>query len=68
MHQNEIMIFLQSKSNAPMLDVTTKNSSIEFQDVSFGYNDRNLILNNLSFRVEPGQKIALVGGSGSGLV
>ncbi|XP_021957801.1 ATP-binding cassette sub-family B member 7, mitochondrial [Folsomia candida] len=57
---------IESKYNAPMLAVDRTNSAIEFQNVTFGYNSYTNILNNLSFKIEPGKKIALVGGSGSG--
>lgn len=39
---------------------------VEFKNVSFGYQKEFLILKNLSFVAEPGQKIAIVGGSGEG--
>ncbi len=40
--------------------------SVEFKNVSFYYNKENLVLKNISFKVEPGQIIALVGESGVG--
>jgi ABC-type multidrug transport system fused ATPase/permease subunit len=40
--------------------------SIEFRDVSFGYDPNRLILHDVSFTAEPGQTIALVGHTGSG--
>lgn len=41
--------------------------SIEFRDVSFRYEEGGEdILSHLSFRIEPGQKIALVGNNGAG--
>ncbi len=40
--------------------------SIEFRDLSFGYEPDRLILKNISFKVEAGQTIALVGPSGAG--
>lgn len=41
--------------------------SVEFRDVSFRYEeDEDDILSHLSFRIEPGQKIALVGNNGAG--
>lgn len=49
--------------NAQALQVT--KGKIEFNQVSFSYDDR-LILDNVSFTVNPGEKIALVGGSGAG--
>lgn len=39
---------------------------VEFKNVNFGYRDGQLILENINFTVLPGQKIALVGGSGEG--
>ena len=40
--------------------------SIEFEDVRFGYLPEREILKGVSFRVEPGTKVAVVGPSGSG--
>jgi len=39
---------------------------IEFKEVSFAYNEPNWVLNNLSFQVEAGTTVALVGSTGSG--
>ena len=39
---------------------------IEFDKVSFGYNQEQLILNDVSFRIEPGQIAAFVGPTGGG--
>jgi len=39
---------------------------IEFKNISFGYKDHVLVLNNINFIARPGEKIALVGGSGEG--
>lgn len=40
---------------------------IEFQNVSFAYkHSKKIILNNISFKIEPGQKVALIGRSGAG--
>ncbi len=40
--------------------------AIEFRDVTFGYESGNATLRGLSFRVEPGQTVAVVGHTGSG--
>ncbi|HEX8399840.1 MAG TPA: ABC transporter ATP-binding protein [Pyrinomonadaceae bacterium] len=40
--------------------------SIEFQNVWFAYKDEDWVLKDVSFAVEPGQSIALVGHTGSG--
>jgi ATP-binding cassette subfamily B protein len=39
---------------------------IAFEDVSFAYVPGEPVLRNVSFRVEPGQRVALVGATGSG--
>ena len=39
---------------------------IEVANLVFGYNDEETELNGISFRVEPGQTLAIVGPSGSG--
>ena len=43
-----------------------KNYEIEFNNVSFGYKKGNLILDNLSFKLDENKSYALVGPSGSG--
>ncbi len=40
--------------------------AIEFRNVSFEYNDNAPVLHDISFTVEPGQTIALLGPTGSG--
>ncbi len=40
--------------------------AIEFRNVTFGYGDGKEVLHNLSFKIEPGQTVALVGQTGSG--
>ena len=42
------------------------SGKIEFKNVQFAYNPPKLILDNLSFTVEAGQTVALVGHTGSG--
>jgi ATP-binding cassette, subfamily B, multidrug efflux pump len=39
---------------------------IEFDHVWFAYNDEDWVLKDVSFKVEPGQSVALVGHTGSG--
>jgi ATP-binding cassette subfamily B protein len=41
------------------------NGGIEFRDVNFAYRDAP-VLNHVNFRVEPGQKAAFIGATGSG--
>lgn len=39
---------------------------IKFENVSFAYDDENYILNDVSFTLEPGETLAIVGSTGSG--
>ncbi len=40
--------------------------SVEFRDVTFGYDGQAPVLRNVSFSVEPGQTLAVMGPTGSG--
>ncbi|MGC4234074.1 MAG: ABC transporter ATP-binding protein [Niabella sp.] len=40
--------------------------SIDFKNVSFAYVDGHWVLNDVSFEIEPGQTVAIVGHTGSG--
>ena len=51
---------------AKALKESRARGRIEFENVWFAYNDENWVLKDVSFTVEPGQSIALVGHTGSG--
>jgi ATP-binding cassette subfamily B multidrug efflux pump len=39
---------------------------VEFENVSFGYSDDKMVINNFSAKIKPGQKVAIVGPTGAG--
>lgn len=41
-------------------------SSVEFRDIDFSYEKDNIVLKDLNFKVNKGEKIAIVGNSGNG--
>ena len=60
----DVPVDIKDKENAEALE--DNDGSVEFNDVTFGYLEDEPILKNISFRVEPGETIALVGPTGSG--
>ncbi|MFU0782512.1 ABC transporter ATP-binding protein [Thermoanaerobacterium thermosaccharolyticum] len=40
--------------------------AVEFKNVTFSYDDGNVVLDNVSFKVNPGEIVALVGPTGAG--
>jgi ATP-binding cassette subfamily B protein len=48
------------------IDLVTVAGRVELDDVSFAYGDGPPVLDHLSFAVEPGETVALVGRTGSG--
>lgn len=42
------------------------DGKIEFDHVFFAYNERDFVLRDINFQIQPGQTLAIVGGTGSG--
>ncbi|KAK9305427.1 hypothetical protein QLX08_003553 [Tetragonisca angustula] len=59
-------IAIKSKENATQFHITSKNSDIEFKNISFQYVEGKSIFKNINFTIPSGKKIAIVGGSGCG--
>ena len=55
---------VKDKPNAKVLD--SVRGEIEYKDVCFDYGNGVPVLENVSFRIEPGQSLAVVGPSGGG--
>ena len=53
-------------STAEKSGVETLKGEIEFRNVWFAYNDDDYVLRDVSFKVKPGEKVALVGHTGAG--
>jgi len=51
------------KAGRPLTDI---KGAIEFENVSFAYEEGNDVLKNVSFKIEPGQHAAFVGSTGCG--
>ena len=51
---------------ADAVDPGRLTGKIAFKDVSFSYDGKRIAIDNLSFTIQPGQTIALVGASGAG--
>ncbi|MEO6300086.1 MAG: ABC transporter ATP-binding protein [Paracoccaceae bacterium] len=60
----DVPISVQDSPDA--VTMPDSDGSVEFRNVSFGYDPKQLVLKDISFRVEPGQTVALVGPTGSG--
>ncbi|MCS6822591.1 MAG: ABC transporter ATP-binding protein/permease [Microscillaceae bacterium] len=52
--------------NEGKLKPNNLKGKIQFENVWFAYNDKDFVLKNISFEVEAGQTVALVGATGAG--
>lgn len=66
---SRIRELLQVKSelkDGPGVDFAAGALPIEFEHVSFGYGEEDMVLKDVSFRLEPGEVLGLLGRTGSG--
>nr|WP_250810396.1 ABC transporter ATP-binding protein [Neorhizobium tomejilense] len=61
----DVPVDVQDAPNAKVL-TADMDGSVEFKDVVFGYNPKHPVLKHVSFKVNPGETVALVGPTGSG--
>jgi ABC-type multidrug transport system fused ATPase/permease subunit len=65
-----VMAILQTDERLPRASqprtLADVRGAVELRDVTFGYDPARPVLHDISFHVEPGQRVALVGRSGSG--
>ena len=61
----DVPIDITDKPDAVTLD-PNMDGSVEFRNVTFGYRKDQPVLKNVSFKVNPGETVALVGPTGSG--
>jgi ATP-binding cassette subfamily B protein len=54
------------KDRAGAVELDDLEGAVTFESVTFGYREGQLTLHDLNFHVEPGQRIALMGPTGSG--
>jgi ATP-binding cassette subfamily B protein len=61
----DVPVSIEDKPDAKAL-TGDMDGSVEFKDVTFGYREDRPVLKNVSFKVNPGETVALVGPTGSG--
>jgi ABC-type multidrug transport system fused ATPase/permease subunit len=59
-----IPVDVENKPNAK--EMIIEKGEVEFEDVTFGYVKERPVLRNISFKVKSGEKIAILGSTGSG--
>jgi len=47
-------------------ELKNTKGKVEFQNVSFAYDEKNFVLNDISFQITAGETLAIVGSTGSG--
>ncbi len=57
---------IKDVDDAKQLNIDASNATVEFKHVDFSYQENRSILKDISFTIQSGQKLAIVGASGSG--
>lgn len=63
---NKILDLKKEKNGTLTLDSNSKKVDISIQNLSFYYNEEKEVLKNISFNIKSGEKVAIIGASGSG--
>ena len=64
--ENALSVFRGEEGLAGEGQVCVKNCTVEFDNVTFGYTPEKTIIHNFSAKIQPGQKVAIVGPTGAG--
>jgi len=48
------------------IEITKLNGHVQFDHVSFGYDEKNLVLSDINLDIKPGMTVAILGATGSG--
>lgn len=62
----KLLHHILKNNNRDVKDVVLEKGSIEFVNVTFGYNNKNKIFNKFNYKIKAGEKVAIIGQSGSG--
>ena len=72
-HKPSVEIIFNELNSTELFEKTSLDNSefifknqIEFKDVRFAYNKKNIVLNDVNLKIKRGQTIGLIGESGSG--
>lgn len=59
-------IEINDHKDAKPLSIDVRNATVDFSNVEFNYQENRDILKKVNFKIQSGQKLAIVGASGSG--
>ncbi|AJG40507.1 multidrug ABC transporter ATP-binding protein [Thermotoga sp. RQ7] len=62
----EILDIEEEKDDPEAIELKDVRGEIEFRNVWFSYDKKTPVLKNITFHIKPGQRVALVGPTGSG--